>query len=135
VILITTALNSLSGLIPTEIGQMTELTHLTLRKYDGCLRAFHALFFIYLTYFVLFSPLIALNSPTTSPPRALLSLLFCGTGANDLTGQIPSELQTLLPLSTCSLSECLAFSPPLPLCITLAGFVSHACHRDYSYCR
>jgi hypothetical protein len=49
-----------------EIGQLAELLHLYLRKYDGCLRSFHALFFIYkLTYFFFFSLLIALNSPTT----------------------------------------------------------------------
>jgi hypothetical protein len=36
VILITTAGNALSGTIPTEIGQLTELTYLRLRKYEGC---------------------------------------------------------------------------------------------------
>jgi hypothetical protein len=35
-ILITTAANALSGTIPTEIGQLTELTYLRLRKYEGC---------------------------------------------------------------------------------------------------
>jgi hypothetical protein len=34
----------------------------------------------------------------------MLSLLFCGTGFNDFSGQIPIELQTL-PLITCDLSE------------------------------
>jgi hypothetical protein len=66
VILITTEDNSLSGTIPPEIGQLTELFTLYLGKYDGYLRSLHALFLIYkLTYFVIFSPLIALNSPTT----------------------------------------------------------------------
>jgi hypothetical protein len=52
VILITTDQSSLSGTIPTEIGQLTELTRIDMGKYDGCLRSFHALFFIYkLTYF------------------------------------------------------------------------------------
>jgi hypothetical protein len=103
---------------------LTELTQLSLGKYDECLRSFHALFFLYkLTYFVL------------SSPRALLCFLFIfETDDNDLTGQIPTELQTL-PLNTCYLRECRAFSLPLPLCITLAGIFSFACHRDYPYCR
>jgi hypothetical protein len=46
-ILITTAENELFGTIPTEIGQLTELAFLALRKYDGCLCSFHALLFIY----------------------------------------------------------------------------------------
>jgi hypothetical protein len=81
VILITTEYSEakqLTGTIPTEIGQLTELTDLNLRKYDGCLRSFLALFFIYkLTYFVLSSPLIALNSPTT--PLSFIAILstFC----------------------------------------------------------
>jgi hypothetical protein len=77
VILITTDENQIAGTIPTEIGQLTVLGYLGLRKYDGCLRSFHALFFIYkLTYFVLASPLIALNSPKTQLSFiAILSIL------------------------------------------------------------
>jgi hypothetical protein len=45
--LITTEDNSFFGTIPTEIGQLTVLTYLWLGKYDGCLRSFHALSFIY----------------------------------------------------------------------------------------
>ena len=122
-ILITTGDNQLSGPIPSEIGQLTELTDLDLSKYNGCLRSFHALFFIYkLTYFVLFPPLIALNSPTTRLSFiAILSifLILITTGDNDLSGQIPIKLENI-PL--CSLSECRAFLPPLPLCITFAVF-------------
>jgi hypothetical protein len=77
-ILITTDTNSLSGTIPTEIVQLAELRSLSLRKYDGCLRSLHALFFIYkLTYFVLFSPLIALNSPTTPLSFIAILSIFC----------------------------------------------------------
>jgi hypothetical protein len=47
VILITTDEVQLSGTIPTEIGQLTELEYLDLRKYDGCLRSSHVLFCIY----------------------------------------------------------------------------------------
>jgi hypothetical protein len=75
-ILITTAHNSLSGTIPTEIGQLTELTDLLLRKYDGCLRFFHALFFIF--------------KLTTG--SAVSSILFRGTEDNDLTGEIPRQV-------------------------------------------
>jgi hypothetical protein len=54
-------------------------------------------------------------------PWALLYLLFCGTDLNDLTGLIPSELQSV-PLSYCSLRECRIFSlnPILPLCMYYA---------------
>jgi hypothetical protein len=37
VILVTTDDNSLSGTIPTEIGQLTKLALLHMSKYDGCL--------------------------------------------------------------------------------------------------
>jgi hypothetical protein len=77
--------------------------------------------------YVLFMPYsLSINSPW-----ALLSLLFCGTDEHDLKGQIPIEMQTI----SCDLRECRAFSLLLPLCITLAGFFSYACHRDYPYCR
>jgi surface polysaccharide O-acyltransferase-like enzyme len=83
VILIMTGFNSLTGTIPTEIGQLTVLTSLYLRKYDGCLSSFHALFFIYkLTYFVLFSPLIALNSPTTPLSFIAILSIFCDSYYN-----------------------------------------------------
>jgi hypothetical protein len=39
--------NNLSGSLPTEIGILLDLVNLFLGKYDGCLRCFHALFFIY----------------------------------------------------------------------------------------
>jgi hypothetical protein len=70
--------NNLSGSLPTKIGIVTGLTYLDLRKYDGCLRSCHSLFFIYkLTYFVLFSRFITLNSPTT--PLSIIAILsiFC----------------------------------------------------------
>jgi hypothetical protein len=50
VILITTDNNQLAGTIPTEIGQLTGLEWLYLCKYEGCVRSFHALFFIYTHY-------------------------------------------------------------------------------------
>jgi surface polysaccharide O-acyltransferase-like enzyme len=82
-ILITTGSNQLIGTIPTEIGQLTALTQLYLGKYDGCLRSFHALFFIYkLTYFVLFSPLITLNSPTTRLSFIAILSIFCNSYYN-----------------------------------------------------
>jgi hypothetical protein len=87
---------------------MTELTRLWLRKYAkyaGCVRSFHALFFIY-----------------THPGLCCLYFI-CGTEENELTGKIPTELQTI-PLSFCQLGECRAFwlPPIIPPCITL---VSH----------
>jgi hypothetical protein len=42
----TTAGNSLSRTIPTEIGQLTKLLSLHLGKYAGCLRCFCSVFFI-----------------------------------------------------------------------------------------
>jgi hypothetical protein len=58
-ILITTALNQLSGTIP-DIGQLTGLTSLYLGKYEGCSRSFHALFCIYKTH--IFCPPFFLNN-------------------------------------------------------------------------
>jgi hypothetical protein len=58
VILITTEENQIAGTIPTEIGQLTVLGYLGLRKYDGCLRSFHGLFLIY-TH--IFRPLFSVN--------------------------------------------------------------------------
>jgi hypothetical protein len=79
VLLITTAGNSLSGTIPTEIGQLTVLDTLILGKYDGCLvRSSHVLFCVSkLTYFVLFSPLIALNSQTTPLSFIAMFSILC----------------------------------------------------------
>jgi hypothetical protein len=83
VILITTDQNELTGTTPTEIVQLAELSYLNLGKYDGCLRSFHALFFIYkLTYFVLFPPLIALNSPTTPSSFIAIFSIFCDSYYN-----------------------------------------------------
>jgi hypothetical protein len=108
VILITTARTSLSGTIPTEIGQLTSLGYLHLGKCDGYSRSFHALFFIFQLTTCAF-------------------YLFCGTGENELTGQIPIELQTI-PLydgyPVCFLREYRAFSPPapFPFVLRLQGF-------------
>jgi hypothetical protein len=75
-IVTTTASNQLYGTIFTEIRQLTALTSLNLRKYDGYLHSFHALFCTYeLTYFVLFPPLTHLNSPITPLFIAILSIL------------------------------------------------------------
>jgi hypothetical protein len=66
----------LSGSLPTEIGSLTELSFLNLSKYNGYLRSFHTLrlFFVYkLTYSVLFSPSIVLNSPKT--PLSFIAML------------------------------------------------------------
>jgi hypothetical protein len=74
------------------------LDQLYLRKYDGCLRSFHALFFIYK---------LTTGSAVSSILRA--------TDENDLTGQIPIGLETV---SSCFLGESNAFSslPFLHLC-------------------
>jgi hypothetical protein len=80
------------------------LDNLILGKYDGCLRCFHALFFIY-----------------THHGLCCLFYYICGTADNNLIGQIPTELQTL-PLGFCDLSECRAFSLPFPFVLLLQGF-------------
>jgi hypothetical protein len=103
-------MNQLSGPIPTEIGQLTALTQLALCKYDGCLRCFHALFFIYkLTYSVLSSPLIALNSPTThhrhSSPYCPFFVILITTDGNQLSGSIPTEIGELTVLGSLTLCK------------------------------
>jgi hypothetical protein len=108
VILITTDNNSLSGTIPTEIGQLTKLASLHLGKYDGCSRSLHALFFIF--------------KLTTGSTMSSIYFVERGTEENELTGQIPIELQTL-PLYNrygCNLREYRVFPhpptlPPSPL--------------------
>jgi hypothetical protein len=125
VILITTDNNSLSGTIPTEIGQLTKLASLHLGKYDGCSRSLHALFFIF--------------KLTTGSTMSSIYFVERGTEENELTGQIPIELQTL-PLYNrygCNLREYRVFPhpPTLPFVLRLQGFSHTLCHRDYPYYR
>jgi hypothetical protein len=86
----------------------------------GCSRSFHALFFIYkLTYFVLFSPSIALNPPTT--PLSFIAycpfvVILITTEDNSLSGTIPPEIGQLTELYNCQLREYRVFPhPPSPL--------------------
>jgi hypothetical protein len=108
VILITTDDNQLTGTIPTEIGQLTVLTDIRLRKYDGCLPG---------TFFS--CPILYLS---THHWHCCLFYFICATDRNDLIGEIPSELQTR-PLVNCFLGECRAFPPPpFPFVLSLQGF-------------
>jgi hypothetical protein len=81
VILIATAGNLLSGTIPTEIGQLTELDYLGLGKFDGCLRSFHA--------------------PIAAGLPSHMKTAFSPIGfiaSNNLSGSIPTEIGFLLDL-------------------------------------
>jgi hypothetical protein len=108
-ILMMTDKGQLSGTIPTEFGRLTDLYSLELCKYDGCVRSFHPLLFIYkLTYLVLFSPLFDLNSPTT--PLSFIAklsifVILMTTDSNQLFGTIPTEIGQLTRLDSLCLRE------------------------------
>jgi hypothetical protein len=116
VILITTEYNALSGTIPTEIGQLTVLQYLFAGKYDGCLRCFHALFFIY-TH--IFCPLFSVNRSqfTNNTMHCHLFsyfpffvILITGVADTAFSGTIPTEigqLTELVGLRLCKYEGCL----------------------------
>jgi hypothetical protein len=108
VILISTDTNQLSGTIPTEIGQVTVLLDLHLCKYDGCLRCFHALFFMYsyiLSSFLRRSLSIHQQHHRHSSPLCPLFVILFTTALNSLSGLIPTEIGQLTELTYLNLCE------------------------------
>jgi hypothetical protein len=89
VILITTERNQLSGTIPTEIGRVTVLTHLFLRK---CLCQ---------------SLSIHQQHHCHSSPYCPFFVILITTDYNELSGTIPTEIGQMIELEHLDLGESL----------------------------
>jgi hypothetical protein len=101
VILITTGSSQIAGTIPTEIGQLTELTRLHLGKYEGCLRCFHAPIAAGFSHENCFFSIWTIHQRhhCHSSPYCPLFVILITTGSSQIAGTIPTEIGQLTVLT------------------------------------